>query len=61
MNKEEIIKELTLCIDYLYSLENVAIGNRLNKVRQSLVDEWSESDMYYDQIREVLKETYKNK
>ena len=61
MNKEEIIKELTLCIDYLYSLQNVAIGNRLNKVRQSLVDEWSESDMYYDQIREVLKETYKNK
>lgn len=59
MNKEEIINELTLCIDYLYSLDNVAIGNRLNKIRQSLVDEWSESDMYYDEIREVLKETYK--
>lgn len=59
MNKEEIINELTLCIDYLYSLKNVAIGNRLNKIRQSLVDEWSESDMYYDEIREVLKETYK--
>ena len=61
MNKEEIINELTLCIDYLHSLENVAIGNRLSKVRTSLVDEWSESDMYYEQIREVLKETYKNK
>jgi len=62
MTKEEIINELTLCIDYLYGLENVAIGNRLNKIRQSLVNEWSESDMYYDQIREVLRteETYRN-
>lgn len=56
MNKEEIINELTLCIDYLYSLENVAIGNRLNKVRTSLVNEWSESDMYYEQIRQTLKD-----
>jgi hypothetical protein len=56
MNKEEIIKELTLCIDYLYSLENVAIGNRLNNIRTSLVDEWSESDMYYEQIRQTLKD-----
>ncbi len=56
MNKEEIIKELTLCIDYLYSLENVAIGNRLNNVRTSLVDEWSESDMYYEQIRQTLND-----
>jgi hypothetical protein len=56
MNKEEIINELTLCIDYLYSLENVAIGNRLNNVRTSLVDEWSESDMYYEQIRQTLND-----
>jgi len=56
MNKQEIINELTLCIDYLYSLENVAIGNRLNNVRTSLVDEWSESDMYYEQIRQTLND-----
>ena len=56
MNKEEIIKELTLCIDYLYSLDNIAIGNRLNNVRTALVDEWSESDMYYEQIRQTLND-----
>ena len=54
MSKEEIIKDLTLCIDCCYTVENVAIGNILKNIRTSLLNEWSVIDMYYDEIRQAL-------
>lgn len=61
MNKEQIIKDLTLCIDCFYSLENVAIANILSRVRKELVNDWAESDMYYQQIQETITEEEKNR
>ena len=54
--KTEIINELDALIQLTKDLDNVYIKNRLRYVKKLLLTEWNESDLYFQQIREVLKE-----
>lgn len=54
--KTEIINELDSLIQLTSDLDNIYIKNRLRYVKKLLLTEWNESDLYFQQIREVLKE-----
>jgi hypothetical protein len=54
--KTEIIKELENLIQLSKDLDNVYMKNKLHNIKELLLQEWNESDLYYDQIREVLRE-----
>ena len=54
--KTEIINELDALIQLTKDLDNVYIKNRLRYVKKLLMTEWDESDLYYDQIKQVLRE-----
>ena len=53
--KAQVINELDSLIQLSKDLENVYIQNRLRYVKKLLLTDWNESDLYYQQIREVLK------
>jgi hypothetical protein len=53
--KTEIINELDNLIQLSKDLENVYIQNRLRYVKKLLLTDWNESDLYYEQIRQVLR------
>jgi hypothetical protein len=54
MKKQEIIETLSNCISIVELSENVYVKNKLTKVAEALIKEWNESDIYSEQIREVL-------
>lgn len=54
--KTQVINELDALIQLTSDLDNVYIKNRLRYVKKLLLTEWNESDLYFQQIREVLKE-----
>lgn len=54
--KTRVINELDALIQLTKDLDNVYIKNRLRYVKKLLLTEWNESDLYFQQIREVLKE-----
>jgi hypothetical protein len=54
--KTEIIKELENLIQLSKDLDNVYMKNKLHNIKELLLQEWNESDLYYDQVREVLRE-----
>ena len=54
--KTEIIKELDSLIQLTSDLDNVYIKNRLRFIKKLLQTEWNESDLYMDQIKQVLRE-----
>lgn len=54
--KTEIINELDALIQLTKDLDNVYVKNRLRYVKKLLLTEWNESDLYFQQIREVLRE-----
>jgi len=53
--KTQVISELDSLIQLTKDLENVYIQNRLRYVKKLLLTDWNESDLYYQQIREVLR------
>ena len=62
MTKQEIIETLSNCIELSNLSENVYMRNRLTEVAEALIEEWSESETYYEQIKQILHhdETYEN-
>ena len=58
--KTEIINELDSLIQLSKDLDNAYMKNKLRDIKKLLLNEWNESDLYYEQIREVLNmdETY---
>ena len=54
--KTEIINELNNLIQLSKDLDNAYMKNKLRDIKKLLLNEWNESDLYYEQIREVLKE-----
>ena len=54
--KTEIINELYSLIQLNKDLDNAYMKNKLRDIKKLLLKEWNESDLYYEQIREVLKE-----
>ena len=54
--KTEIINELESLIQLSKDLDNAYMKNKLRDIKKLLLKEWNESDLYYEQIREVLRE-----
>ena len=54
--KTEIINELDSLIQLTADLDNVYIKNRLRFIKKLLQTEWDESDLYMEQIKQVLRE-----
>jgi hypothetical protein len=62
MTKIEMITGLSNCISIMQDTDNTYVTRTLEAIAESLVKEWSESDMYFEQIREELNyEQRKNK
>lgn len=53
--KTEIINEIDALIQLTSDLDNVYIKNRLRYVKKLLLTEWNESDLYDEQIKEILR------
>lgn len=53
--KTEIINELDNLIDLSKDLDNVYMKNKLRYIKDLLITEWNESDLYFQQIKEVLR------
>ena len=54
--KTEVINELDSLIQLTSDLDNVYIKNRLRFIKKLLQTEWNESDLYMEQIKQVLME-----
>jgi hypothetical protein len=54
--KTEIINEIDSLIQLSKDLDNAYMKNKLRDIKKLLLKEWNESDLYYEQIKEVLKE-----
>ena len=53
--KTEIINELDNLIQLAKDLDNSYFKNRLNNIKKNLLQEWNETDLYYEQIRQELR------
>ena len=62
MNNQEIINELENLILLAGSNENVYMQKKLSNIKNALVEQWNENDLYYDKIKEILntEETINN-
>jgi hypothetical protein len=62
MTKQEIIEALSNCIELVNLSENVYVRNKLTEVAEALIKEWSESENYEEQIKNILNydETMEN-
>ena len=54
MTNNEIIIELENLILLAGSTENVYMQNKLSNIKNALVKQWSEDDLYYGKIKEIL-------
>ena len=54
MTKIEMISGLSKCISIMQDTDNTYVTRTLEAIAESLVKEWSESDMYFEQIRQEL-------
>ena len=62
MTNNEIIIELENLILLAGSNENVYMQSKLSNIKNALVEQWNENDLYYDKIKEILntEETMNN-
>lgn len=62
MTNNEIIIELENLILLAGSNENVYMQKKLSNIKNALVEQWNENDLYYDKIKEILntEETINN-
>ena len=62
MTNQEIIETLSNCIALSNLSENVYVRNKLTEVAEALINEWSESDAYEEEVKQVLNydETMRN-
>ena len=54
MTKQEIIETLSNCIELCNLSENVYMRNKLTEVAEALIEDWQQSEMYAEQIKQVL-------
>jgi hypothetical protein len=53
--KTEIINDLDILIQLSKDLDNAYMKNKLRNIKKLLLEEWNETDLYYEQIKEVLR------
>lgn len=54
--KTEIINDLDILIQLNKDLDNAYMKNKLRNIKKLLLNEWNESDLYFQQIKEVFRE-----
>ena len=54
MTNNEIIIELENLILLAGSNENVYMQSKLLNIKNALVEQWNENDLYYEQIKQIL-------
>ena len=62
MTNNEIITEIENLILLADSNENIYMQKKLSNIKNALVEQWNENDLYYDKIKEILntEETMSN-
>jgi hypothetical protein len=60
MTKTEIANGLSNCISMVKDKDNTYVTRMLKAIQESLVTEWSESDMYFEQIKQELNYEQRN-
>ena len=53
--KTEIINDLDILIQLSKDLDNAYMKNKLRNIKKLLLTEWNESDLYEQQVKEVLR------
>ena len=54
MNKNQIINEITEVMYVAEQIENIYIYNSLERIKNALEQEWTNSEMYMQEIKAVL-------
>ena len=52
--KTEIISEIDELIDVAKQTDNSYFKNKLNSIKRKLLEEWNDSDLYYEQLKQEL-------
>lgn len=52
--KTEIISEIDELIDVAKQTDNSYFKNKLNSIKKKLLEEWNDSDLYYEQLKQEL-------
>ena len=60
MTKIEMLNKLEVCISIIKETENTFVKRTLEEVAEELVKQWSQSEVYYDQIRQELNYEQRN-
>ena len=62
MTNNEIITELENLILLADTNENIYMQKKLSNIKNALLEQWNENDLYYDKIKEILntEETMNN-
>lgn len=53
--KTQVINELDALIQLTSDLDNIYVKNRLRYIKKLLITEWNESDLYDEQVKEILR------
>ena len=54
MTNNEIITEIENLILLADSNENIYMQKKLSNIKNALVEQWNENDLYYDKIKAIL-------
>ena len=62
MTNNEIIIELENLILLADTNENIYMQRKISNIKNALLEQWNENDLYYDKIKEILntEETMSN-
>jgi hypothetical protein len=52
--KTDVINKLDDLIQLSKDLDNTYFKNKLNEIKKDLLEEWNETDFYYEEIKRVL-------
>ena len=52
--KTEIISEIDELINVAKQTDNSYFKNKLNSIKRKLLEEWNDSDLYYEQLKQDL-------
>lgn len=52
--KTEIISEIDELIYVAKQTDNSYFKNKLNSIKKKLLEEWNDSDLYYEQLKQEL-------
>lgn len=60
--KTDIINKIDDLIQLSKDLDNMYFKNKLKEIKKDLLEEWNESDLYYEEIKRALnyEETMEN-